>query len=271
MFEISNGSRVAAPVPFNASADDVRDAVRSLGPWFDAVPDALSNDADAAGEAARHALSVARTCDAPTAVDRLATVGALGCSWAISLPSELGDAWLLEVNGAGLSGAAAAINAVESYRGRVAEVQAIRTSASSPLYGHFTLSYGGYESTALPYNASASEVGDLSREKTRQDTCIYIYTYMRILSIIDAPLGALLRQHRARRTNRTRDRLVHNRKWPCYVDARARVRGARARVRARARARARCARAAYFTPPPPPLSSLNRSSSRSRRCPRWAT
>ena len=65
------------------------------------------------------------------------TGGALGCSWTITFPEAAGDAGLLEVNGAGLTGDGAAVGAIEAFAGRVSEVQAISSTASSPLGGDF--------------------------------------------------------------------------------------------------------------------------------------
>jgi hypothetical protein len=65
---------------------------------------------------------------------------------------------LLEVNGAGLTGDGAAVGAIEAFAGRVSEVQAISSTASSPLGGDFTLSFRGFRTAPLVFNASASAV-----------------------------------------------------------------------------------------------------------------
>jgi hypothetical protein len=110
---------------------------------------------------------------------RRAALATGGRTWRLTLPEASGDAALVQVNGAGLSGDGRRAQVVEEHRGRVVEIQRIYTASSGKLNGTFTLDFRGAATPPLAFDASAEDVeaalealptvGDVAMRRTSLD------------------------------------------------------------------------------------------------------
>lgn len=93
-------------------------------------------------------------------VDRGTQTPTGGVTWTVTFPQSLGNVEQLQADSSGLTGDEAAV-AVETVQdGTQVEVQVIRSYATSPLSGTFSLAFRGEESAPLPFDASAQQVED---------------------------------------------------------------------------------------------------------------
>lgn len=128
-FILDSTTNVAGPISFNASAVTLQRRLQELY--------GLSSG-----------IVVTRGAQSPSG----------GVSWVITFPQSVGNVVQLQIDASGLRGHGAYASVETLQEGTVAEVQVLRSYATSPLSGTFSLAYHGEQSAPLPFDASADMV-----------------------------------------------------------------------------------------------------------------
>lgn len=122
-------ARYSTPVPYDASTADIALAIAELD-----------------------------ISSAPVVVTRIPRDVTGTYMWTITFPFAAGNVHSLDVNAAGLSGNLARAETSTLQDGQEASSVLVSTSASSPVYGFFTLTLAGHTTVPLAHNTSAEEM-----------------------------------------------------------------------------------------------------------------